>query len=85
MNWILKLFKGKEFLPLSSYDDFSFSTLDYCFNKVMEWITSCRDFSQMKSAKNLVELFKKQYPKEHKLGQDLKRKYQQIKRGFINN
>lgn len=66
---------------MSSYDDLiPFNYTDYCFNKVMEWITSCREFGQMKAADNAIKLFRKKYPKEKALSQHLYLKYWQIKR-----
>lgn len=49
---------------LSSYDDFiPVNYLDVCYESVMKWIISCKDFSQMNAAGNAVKLFRKLFPK----------------------
>lgn len=85
MNWIIKLFTGREFMPLTSYDDMSFSTLDYHYERVMEWVKSCKDFSQMKAMDTAIKLFRKMYPAEHAKAQHLYRMYWKLKRDFIIN
>ncbi len=54
--------------------------MGYCFEKVLQWLNSCSEPWQMKAAENCVRLFRRKYPAEKRLSQNLYRKYWQIKR-----
>lgn len=86
MNWILKLFTGREFMPLTSYDDLvPLNEINYQYTFIQNWLNSCKDFSQMDAVLNSINLFKKHFPKEKALSQHLYRAYWILKREFINN
>lgn len=66
---------------LSSYDDLIQPDItQYCFERLMQWVISCRHNGQLKSVDTAIKLFRRMYPNEKARSQNLYRRYWQIKR-----